>query len=549
MLQIRKPHKRFLLNEYSSSNYMNNKTAMYFPKMTISGLQHLNINKQSIILSCSYDGNINAWSIPHCAPIIKHNDDDKDNDENMINDTKFKEIISRNGDIYDKLMIDICHKICNKLETEIDAISNELNVTPKRITSFGIASDPNGLLLGLIHPVTNTSTSRLSHGLQKLHLYPVSTDYQIIYHSLLAVKDHYYFQPVSIAILLDYFRSYHIKIIKEFIQFCKTTFSHWFTIVDVDDDNDDDDDEDLEEDYHINIDDILKQQNSLRFCLLMLKYFVSRIQPFDGMENNQTLEWLNNYIRFIVDTLLQLHCYKTLKSFLMITSNRKHDIDMKNEDEIEFIPPSDEETKEEEYLTIYLMFIWNAFNYIHNQNENQLTKIYNFLHNTLLIQFETVFERLQDNNHYEKCHFLRKCLYPDDFDDDDDISVSQLDVDQENKNTKRFTMNCKKMENCPICNKLTTVTMHGGRCGSDNDEERHLISRCYVSFKIINDRNRLHCSCCNAGITKYITQQLLNGEVQDKEEINDNIDIMTKCFSHCLPFICSICNVPLVQVL
>ena len=557
ILEIRVPHKRLLFEQYSSSNWMNNKTSMYYPKMAISDIQCLNINGQSIIISSSYDGSIHAWTMPYCTPIIKM----ADNKDNDTMDNKLKTIMNKSSDIYNKLIIDVCHKICNKLQLEMQEISEELNLTPKGMTNFGIASDPNGLLLALIHPFPKRSKTRLSQGLQKLHLYPVTTDHDTMYRLLFdkqsKLSQHEYLQPTSIAIAMDYFKSYHIHLVKEFISYYKTTFSQWF-IVEYDGDDEEDDDMDDNE-WSVNMNEILQKENSLRFCLLMMRYFISRIEPFNGMQNNRQLEWFNLNIIYIMETLLQLHCYKTFKQLLTVTNissneeDEDNDIDMKTEaneenEEFKFQPPSnennenetteDEPNKEDQYLSVYLMFVWMGFSYMSNNDKNHLTKLYNFLHKTLLIQLEQVFTKLNDKNNYQKCFQLHKCLYPDDFDDDEMESESDED--------KRFTLNYDKVEHCPICNKLTTVVMHNGTCGSDQDTDRHLISRCCVSFRIVTDYNQLYCSCCNGGITAKITKKLMYE--LSKEYNNDNV--MTKCFSnHCKPFICPICNVPLVQLL
>merc|ERR1712154_369129 len=111
--------------------------------------------------------------------------------------------------------------------------------------------------------------------------------------------------------------------------------------------------------------------------------------------------------------------------------------------------------------------------------------------------------------------------------------------------TAHWAVNCKKLESCPICDKLCAVTMNfaeGELCGSDDDQQRHRLARCSASFEIMTSAQRLVCTACDAQTTVHLTQRLMNKEAAAEET-------MLRCFAHCRPFICCLCGSELVKVI
>merc|ERR1712228_388326 len=238
----------------------------------------------------------------------------------------------------------------------------------------------------------------------------------------------------------------------------------------------------------------------------MMRYFVSRIN------NKSKIKALNDNIGFIKETLLQLHCYKTFKSFLKIAQ--------KNE--------------EKKYFSIYLMFVWVLYSFVCNKNENKITKMFSFLINRLLFEFEAIFKIFADEIMYKKCNQMHRYLYPEYFDNESE--------DGEDDENEVWTMNCKKIDHCPICKKMTMVTMNNGMCGSDGDQNRHLVSRCLISFEIIASYKQFYCRGCDGSFNAEIIKKLMHQTV-------DCQNIMIQSFGHCKPFTCCICGTALVQLL
>eukprot|EP01084_Bolivina_argentea_P212258 360832_1 len=96
-----------------------------------------------------------------------------------------------------------------------------------------------------------------------------------------------------------------MNMVQSFSTYYEEEFGYLFVNIDTKDDDD-----------SLDINDILENEKSLRYCLLMMRYFVSRIQPFDGMHTNSALQWLDTNIASTMEVLMQLHCYKTLSAFV-----------------------------------------------------------------------------------------------------------------------------------------------------------------------------------------------------------------------------------------
>ena len=432
----------YISRHYSSFDWMNDKTASYYPRMAISAIDFVHIEDKYIILSSSYDGNIYAWLLPKGNPIIKFTEQMKQ----VIGNDLYNKL---NNDVYDKLII---NEINNNTEMKDDKII---------YGSLGIQCDPNCLLVSCI----THEDSKIN-----LHIYPVSMNNQIIHDLLL--QHHFlsrtYLQPISVTLVMRCLQTYYVEMMEQFIQYYKSQFKKWFESSD-----------------KLEINDILNHENDLRYSLLMIRYFFSMIA--------NPPKWFRNHIQYIIHTLLQIHCWKTMHQFVCSHNNQNVD-------------------SERDYICIYLMFYWNVTPHL-KQEDNQVTPVFNYLHQQILEKLTSIFSLLKDNNCTQKCIFLQDNLFADE--------------DNESNNEQNCTINFKAMDRCPQCNSVTTVSMHNGYCGSQRDQ--HLIWRCTVTFKIIIDDNQLHCSLCEG-------------------DNNDNdIDLMTHYFNHCLPFICPICIIPLTK--
>ena len=297
----------FLFFEHhSSSKWMNNKTARFFPKMAINGMEIVRIGDCSVILTTSCDGAVTGWTLPECSPILSQSDIDN-LDVHQSADSKLSTVIKRSGGLHHKLMVDICGKIRSELTMEIAEVSSASNLPLKRMSSLGIAVDPNGLLLVMVHPDPKRLNEPKCAEQQRLYFYPVSVDHDAVYdlvHSL-HDDDRAVLHPMSIVMAMDYFRPFHRNMAKRFMDYFEHSFGRWFQSED-DGDGEDDDvemngdlnckegielngDSNDEESFELTVDAVMEHEHSLRFCLLMLRYFVSRVRPHDGMEHNETL--------------------------------------------------------------------------------------------------------------------------------------------------------------------------------------------------------------------------------------------------------------------
>lgn len=536
VLQIRTYRNALKFEVHSSSKWMNNKTARFYPKMAINGLEIIRIGNDNVIITISCDGVVNGWTFPECALIANQSQNEE------IERTFNQSIDSQNGsNLYTKLMVEICNKIRDDISSEIADISSTSNLPLKRISSLGMAVDPNGLVLAVIYPDAQRVYDSKCREPQRLYLYPVSVDHDSMYelvHSLHCDPQRV-LHPISMVIAMDCFVPFHRIMARRFMSYFDTTFGHWFQSEDVDDEDGDQQmngDTNSREQGHmhcaVTIDVVMEQEDSLRFCLLMFRYFVSRVRPYDGMEDNVALKKMNAMICGIMEVLLQCHCLKTLGSFLELTNGRNGKYELKSS-----------ENRKHEYLPIYLQFMWFLVSYISNRAHNYLSKIFSVLHRELLKCLVRAFERLKDDEYGMKCNRVIQCIYP--LDDDDVESEDEREDDD-----THWTIQCEKFDCCPVCNKMVAVAMHTGLCGSDEDKQRHQLSRCCVSFRIIGTEKVLYCCCCNGVTTEEMTKRLV--QMRQRSSLSQSTktgSVVDQCFNHCLPFHCSLCKVPLVQVL
>merc|ERR1712087_239602 len=130
---------------------------------------------------------------------------------------------------------------------------------------------------------------------------------------------------MTIVLTLDYFRSVHQNIIRKFIAYFEESFGCWFGAeidhMDIDSGQ--------AHSLKLTVDTVLENIDSLRYSLLMLNYFVSRIVPYQGMRDGKALQRLHFLIGGVRELLLQCHCIKILRSFLNISVDEQ-DIDMED---------------------------------------------------------------------------------------------------------------------------------------------------------------------------------------------------------------------------
>ncbi|ETO32074.1 hypothetical protein RFI_05043, partial [Reticulomyxa filosa] len=276
------------------------------------------------------------------------------------------------------------------------------------------------------------------------------------------------------------------------------------------------------------------------------------------MYENETLEFMEENMLYIMDVLLQCHVLQSFHNFLQLKKEDNDNDTSENDSE------TDKTKKDKcEYVSLMLMSQWLVFLTVNQFYQFSASAIKTCIHQQNLCMLLTLLERIGERKMSLEVGKIYKALFENDTENNDEAENDTTKQQQDN-----IDISLNSLERCMVCGAMAAVDcMPTSFCGErrqnvvdvTNDDNTnkdvnpacdlttpHLIYRDCVTFEVITTHQKWFCPGCNGCVANRLWCQLLS---QQWSENNTLEEWKQSVFAHVPWMTCPICHSLLIRLL